>query len=80
MADQTYYKQYNGLFEYNISNFNCKHNLYDSFDGSLNLIQHQIDFNQYNFLYLYADWCARSIRYKELIENLTCTFSNEVYF
>jgi hypothetical protein len=80
MADQTYYKEISGIF-LNATNSTikeCKNKLIDSIDGNLISAQKSIETNQFCFLYLYADWCARSLYYKELIENLTCLHSNEV--
>jgi hypothetical protein len=84
MADQTYYKGIRGIFsndqnDASNSTINkCTNRLVDSIDGNLNNVQKSIESNQFCFFYLYADWCARSIYYKELIENLTCSHSNEV--
>ena len=85
MADQTYYKGISGIFSSDINDTNsnssvknCKHRLIDSIDGNLISAQKSIELNQFFFLYLYADWCARSLYYKELIENLTCLHSDQV--
>ena len=69
------------FFEQNISSpSECSSQLIDSYDGTLNRVQQLIDTNQYTFIYLYADWCARSIRFKQLITELTCQHSNEIRF
>ncbi len=48
----------------------------DAYDGSLNDLQETINSNQYTFIYLYADWCARSKKFRQLINNLACLNTN----
>lgn len=50
----------------------------DSSDGSLNVIHNIIDSSQYTFVYMYANWCARSRALRNLMQNLACIHSKEV--
>lgn len=52
--------------------------IFDSSDGNLTLIYDSINNNEFTFVYLYANWCARSMSYRELIESLASKFSAQV--
>jgi thiol-disulfide isomerase/thioredoxin len=84
-AEQPFYKDVEPLFEqdelalYHEVNENyCHKNVFDSYDGDLKVVQSLMAENRINFVYLYANWCARSKKYKPLILSLACKFSSKV--
>jgi len=80
-ASKILQKEVQPFFDQNItSSFKCSPQIIDSYDGTLHSVQQLIDKNQYTFIYLYADWCARSKRFRELIADLSCLHSNEIRF
>jgi len=66
------------LFDTSFSNISYK--LDDSFDGDLGHISDAIEKNELVFIYLYANWCARSHKFKKLIEDLASKYSNTISF
>ena len=54
--------------------------MHDSFNGDLTLVHDSIELNQFTFLYLYADWCARSKKYKDLISQIAEHHSDRIKF
>lgn len=54
--------------------------IYDSFDGNLSVIYDSINKNELTFVYLYANWCARSMSYRDLIAKLASRHASQVRF
>lgn len=59
-------------------NYGSGSSIYDSSDGNITLIYDSINKNQFTFVYLYANWCARSMSYRQLIEQLASQHSSQV--
>lgn len=53
---------------------------YDYPNGDLLEIYNLIEKSNYNFIFLYADWDARSSFYRELFLKLACDFYKEVTY
>jgi thiol-disulfide isomerase/thioredoxin len=59
-------------------NNKCDLNIFDSFDGDLSQVHLSMNSNEYTFVYFYASWCAKSIYFKKLIQQLSCVYSKKV--
>lgn len=66
------------FFDKTFKNESC--HVLDSFDGNLDYINSSFESSQFTFIYLYANWCSRSHKFKSLIEDLKCKYSNKISF
>lgn len=74
----TIQKEITSLFDSHYYNSSCQ--IIDSYDGNLDYVNNSLESSQFTFIYLYAHWCARSHKFKKLIEKLTCKYSNKISF
>ncbi|RNA44781.1 thioredoxin domain-containing 11 [Brachionus plicatilis] len=78
--EETIYKPKQSIFNNSIFCPNKDAYFYDYPNGDMFEIYHLIETSQINFIFLYADWDARSIHYGDLFLKLVCDFHNEITF
>jgi hypothetical protein len=71
-------KEKQAFFDQSYNNESC--HVFDSYDGSLNYLNKLMESNQFTFIYFYANWCARSHKFKRMIETLGCKYSKDMPF
>lgn len=80
LTSAAFYKKNEQVFNHTV---NCENRIIkfnDYPDGNLLGIYASIEVYQFNLIYLYADWDAKSIRYKDLMIQLACEFEDKVNF
>ncbi len=52
----------------------------DLYDGDLKTLFNIVENNQFTLIYIYADWCGRSVNFRHLYQNLSCKYSSQIKF
>lgn len=71
-------KERQPMFDQSSQNESCQ--IFDAYDGSLDFLNKAMESSQLTVIYFYANWCARSHKFKGMIEALACQHSKDMPF
>lgn len=71
-------KEREPMFDQSSQNESCQ--IFDAYDGSLDFLNKAMESSQLTVIYFYANWCARSHKFKGMIEALACQHSKDMPF